>query len=146
MRIGKVKLINEHGAVLSEVDLGEHDFQPGTEYMAKVQEYFLRGFATSLEPHITRITENLGMPTRGELIDAVDSAWSDNNTTPKLISIAREEMVKQISQALLPIAHDIARQVIDDPEAMEGFAKFATAARNEMAEDMYQKIQKGGAL
>lgn len=137
-------LVNEHGAVIGEFILGDIDPEPSKATQDKINTDTQDALTKALHPYLVKMANSGSTPSRGSVIDSVDSAWSDANITPMLFNLFLPELIEQIHRKLLPLAENIAQSVMADPELSESFSNYATMTRSVMADAIHAQITKNG--
>lgn len=135
-----MKLINESGEVLGKFEMGSITPAPNPKTMEKIETDLQGEFIQAVVQGLKKLGPN---PSRGQVIDVVDGAWSTANITSKMISVMVPDLTQQIHNLLLPLAENIANEMCHSDELLQSFQQYSAARRTEVATVMHQRITEG---
>lgn len=140
----KLRLVNDQGTTLSEFWIGDFPTGPDEKTLTHIKTVVEQGLQQALTGHIEKLLSANQKVTRGQIIDAVDSAWSDGQLSPKLIITLTQELVTEMQNVLRPLAEDIVQQVMNEDESLAQLVASGSAIRDEMANALYARLAEEG--
>jgi hypothetical protein len=140
----KLRLVDDQGTTLSEFWIGDLPTRPDEKTLTRIKTVIEQGLQQALTGHIEKLLSANQKVTRGQIIDAVDSAWSDGQLSPKLIATLTQELVAEMQNVLLPLAQDIVQQVLNEEESLSQLLASGSLIRDEVANALYSRLTKEG--
>lgn len=136
---GPVSLYNHHNHLLGQAVVEDLADQPSVDIqkiLNNAQDEFQEALKAAFKPFPDDATD-------GQILDAVNQAYSNANVLPKILTLFTEEFTRQLHERLLPLAEDCARRTMADGELMADLEEFSRAQRKTMAEEITKNIRGG---
>jgi hypothetical protein len=137
---GKVSFYNRHQELLGEAEIGDILTFPAEEMLLKLvadaQDEFAEALKEAFEPLPDDATE-------GQVLDAVNTAYSRANVIPKLLTLLQMEAVKQLHERMLPLAEDAINRSMAHDGFTEGAEQFIAAQKMALVNQITKKRREG---